>query len=1167
MSDTLFLKRLPGNWWLGVRLPKGLEIRQDETGLAVSSGWNYEETPWPPKIVDVQVPALAITDATAELAWRPIPIGGPAPAPFSVFATDVGEWEESTQRKFLELPDTEDPKPALGEKLGLLRKSATVPLRLMQAYRDLSPESFSELENGAPGPKALELLREASSGQRMAMTVELLSGLLFLARTEGTDPPEGADLLVDAALVRSVPEQLSVTAIQTARGATFRIHRGALLLTNANTADVIAGGPAVEPHVPYYRLTRSVGIEQRASKSTTLIAIPLGSKPPRQKDRELTIEEKQAWGQRPFQPEDLVDRSLVGELLNYQVELVNLHGRRTHMGRVMFARQPMDRPAPPTRGVGRLRMTPEGQPLDLQVWLDIPRSEVDGLAQPGSPSKPQLRSAEVAVYGLVERLVPTGFYGDADDAALAIGRMMSDLDPAALLTSGMAQFPTGGDDEYQPDPHAATAGLLPLDSHSLRHNVLPGPVSDASPAWSLQVGSPASVIPIEKGLRLFASLRRTHEPGSLHGTQTAPESALVPLALEIGVQRGEQLEIVATPQHLEQFWVHPPVRAPLGEGEARVVEIPVEGGTEVAPPAVIRVIVDHAGIVAQSNLSIGGYRLWVRDAAAPQHVFRDVAVVQAVPALVKAFAPVETGRLWQFLPAAGVAMAVPDVPAALDANTARDFLPVETITGETDAVEEELKGQAKGTNGTSMLALVRALAARGTATEYVLSIARRRQLERSPDAIFQLPGNWLLLRDQNGTWLGRAWRFWGPQATELPGRIVLQEQPNAQDTVGIDDFGRVAWNWHGLRDGWRHELEWVVEPLARNAAMLQRLKGDKGDRYSEKSAAAVLGGPRHRIVVQRRKPLDKAPMLGVVQRFDSAEDRFVFTVVAPPPFHQATHNALARTAHGVLAMRVVDSMCQFADADHFRAPDVPRALIEAWCGGPIEEKPARPLEVRADTGERPFRAELGELVIDQPACLSLDFALEPLADGVAGGLTRVQGARREPSVFRPAAEFEDTGLLRKDRARFDDQKTLLIPLARFEWFYGGPARPRLNLLESAPADLKDRSLLRLPDPFCDAIVYRLGEDNTFVQLARFRGRGLPKLESNAFEPIQLLSTPCEWGQLWAANGVNASLPVTQFGSTAGRVKLDFASDQDPSEFRIHWRRDSRLLMLVPFLKP
>lgn len=584
MSDTLFLKRLPGNWWLGVRLPKGLEIRQDETGLAVSSAWNYEETPWPSRIVELQVPTLAITDATAELAWRSIPIEGPAPAPFSVFATEFGEWAEPTQRKFLEVPDAEDLKAALAEKLGLLRKSATVPLRMMQAYRDLSPESFSELETGAPGLSALELLREASSGQRAAMTVELLSGLLFLARTEDVNPPEGAHLLVDAALIRSVPEQLSVTAIQTARGATFRLHRGTLLLTNFNTADVIAGGPAVEPHVPYYRLTRSVGLEQRASKSTALIAIPLGSRPPRLKDRELTIEEKEVWGQRPFQPEDLVDRSLAGELLNYQVELINLHGRRTHMGRVMFARQPMDRPAPPTRGVARLRMTPEGQPLDLQVWLDIPRSEVDELAQLGSPSKLQLRAAEVAVYGLVERLVPTGFYGDADDAALAIGRMMSDLDPAALLTSGMAQFPTGGDDEYQPDPHAATAGLLLLDSHSLRHNVLPGPVSDTSPAWSLQVGSPASVIPIEKGLRMFASLRRTHEPGSLHGTQTAPESALVALALEIGVQRGDQLEIVATPQHFEQFWVHPPVRAPLAEGEARVVEVPVEGGTEVPPP-------------------------------------------------------------------------------------------------------------------------------------------------------------------------------------------------------------------------------------------------------------------------------------------------------------------------------------------------------------------------------------------------------------------------------------------------------------------------------------------------------------------------------------------------------------------------------------------------------
>ena len=69
-------------------------------------------------------------------------------------------------------------------------------------------------------------------------------------------------------------------------------------------------------------------------------------------------------------------------------------------------------------------------------------------------------------------------------------------------------------------------------------------------------------------------------------------------------------------------------------------------------------------------------------------------------------------------------------------------------------------------DGTFLLAQVQRLASAGAACQVLLSVSARRRLQTG-DFSGLPPANWLLLRDQNERFLGRAYVIWGPDATKL----------------------------------------------------------------------------------------------------------------------------------------------------------------------------------------------------------------------------------------------------------------------------------------------------------------------------------------------------------------------------------------------------------------
>lgn len=1216
MSDLLFIKQLNPQLWLGLRLPSKMKVTYAADGTAtVSTDWSYEEaTRLPDGVQQLWIPMLDPDAVEMPFKWVSVDIADRyAPYPFRRFEQ---AFEDDTEALRTLLGDSVAPerrKEQFKDQAATLRQTPRAMLRALDAYRELEPADLGRRQGdaGEPGASLLAILHEAMGGQANSVNIDLFSGLIFVA--SGTFVAvDGPEVFFDPTPVGQLPRPLTVTARQAADRVLLQTSAGGALLTNDSILGLF---PDHKLYSPYYRLQRGLGVEGRAPWRSALVVIPT-EKPEPLPSNPLAPPQprplERPWAERPFQVVNPVEDGLVGELLNYRLDLFNLHGRRLYVGRVLVMRQDVSPPAAPTRGSARLVVKPGAgnAPVcdGMEIRMDFGAAERAALEQGD-------RSLQPVVYALSSSRIPTGFYGDADDAALAIGRLLSDLDPAAVLASGGASAEVDAEVRELADARLSSQGLTEIrvrlgelkQRTNLKRAQTPTDRADRDTddflAWELKLELADFSTHLEggKGMRLFLAVRRNLPEDVFAGAQRTLESVVIPVDMSIVDADGA---IISSVQHFEDFWTTG-TKAPVAEErDARIARAPdAAAGKRLAGiVGSLQVQIDH-GLVADRWPDIGGYRVWMREAAGTQSPWAPLAVVQVLPPLVKAYAPIETGRLWDIeepvppTPATGT----PAKPQFQPAHARRLF----RTDGHAGAGKEpdpyakpgDLVPEQVTAKGTTLLAFVKDLSSKGFAAEYLLSVSQRRRLERQGIALLArdgapppaappgdgLPdGNWLLLKDQNGHYLGRAWAFWGDAVTQLQlkKRYTLVEVPNTQDTVATDDFGKATWTWHGLTDEWGHDFECVVEPLSRYAPLLQRIAAAtettdaaappetpaaperNADRYRQRARAVTPGSAAppdghfvHKLRVQRTAPL--TGLFGIVQRVEPARDAFVFRVLSPEEFRVAGFNSVARSAFGVHKMRVLDGRRRFIYQTVYNDPD----LFEAWVGqrtvpvGSGERlrfSGAGPSAAYQGSQDLPFFADLE---IDEPACIALDLALQPVADGVVATevdpatnkrnptWTELKGARRQAINFRadfPAAGPTLTG----------QDKTLRIPLARLHWSYQGASAPPLSLLENAPAALADRHLLQLPDPLARVNVFRrVGND--FILVVAFSGPQAPAAEGlDEFE-----KRDSAWGALWQRKehfDEGTGLLVAD----AGALTLQFRKEVKPQDLRVVWSREA-----------
>lgn len=1235
MSDLLFIKQLNGTpLWLGLRLPSSVTVNYDADGTAkVGTDWSYEEqTLLPDGIDQVWIPMLD-PDANGSqmpFTWKGVDISENrnAPYPFRHFEDEAGK-NNQTLRNLLGKTndvsiDEKDLKEQFQNQIDTLRKSPSVILRALQAYRELEPGDLGQRHVNAqnktadePGSALLASLHEAMGGQANSINIDLFSGLIFVANGTPAAPASDSQKVFIDPTPKSPPSALTLAARQDEGRVLLRASNDGSLLTNRSILGLFNGG-----HSPYYRLYRGQGVEGRAAWRSPLIVIPTNP-PEALRGHDLEPLER-PWDERPFHVVNPVGAELVGELLNYRLELFNLHGRRQYVGRVLVMRQDVSPPAAPTRGSARLSVTQDGKPKceHMEIRMDFAPAERAALEK-------RDESLQVVVYALSSPRIPTGFYGDADDSALAIGRILSDLDPAAVLSSGAASAELDTGVRELADARLSSQGLAEIKSlaPTQRKDVKRANTAaeradhdaDEFMVWALwlELKEFSKHLQDRRSMRLFLALRRQPPGNDFAGAQRTLESAVIPVDMCIVDASGT---IIQSVQHFEDFWTQDDSEVLRGdERDARIYRAPNADplSQSAGITGSLKVQIDH-GFVVNKSPEVGGYRLWMREAAGTQSPWRPLAVVQVVPPLVKAYAPIETGRLWIIAEKSeeDATSNKPNVDNKSRHLFRTDGQLAEVKKANPDATEnEQIKAKGKALlerfkklaieeNGTALLDCIKDLGSEGFAAEYLLSVSQRRRLERQNLKILQgddeppaaspgdgLPdGNWLLLKDQNGHYLGRAWAFWGEAVPELKKRYTLVEVPNAQDTVGTDDFGKATWTWHGLTDHWGHDFEWVVEPLSRYAPILQRIsaqttKGNeastegaddpqpRADRYTRgllpltpDAAAPPDRHFVHKLRVQRTAPL--TGRFGVVQPvLDPNPDAFVFRVYPPEEFRVAAFNSVARSAFGVHKMRVRASR-RFIYSDEYGEliNEKDQILLRSWIGestvSTVEDKGLQFLDravTDQDLQDLPF---FGDLVIDEPPCLEIELTLQAVADGVVAtkehpetkertpALTKVRGARRQAMVFTHPDKVG--GTLANDQLR--------IPLARLSWSYKGESKPPLSLLPGVHKDLANRHLLELPDPLARVDVFRRDDaKSSFVLVASFSGSKAPK--ADGLDNVQAVPVP--WGALFRRNGVFADGADKQdpLNANTGDLTLGFAAEVDSGNLLVIWRREASQLTL------
>lgn len=1063
-TDKLLFRRFRESLWLGVRLPAALKFEVDSAGqTTISQPLAYGELPergrawleqasiFIPGVFDVMPDAPGQVDATEKVSMRLV---------------SVDEFAKDPRRRY-----------AAALNLAATPPAETLPWMALQAY-----QRIGQLPEGADNAAALEHIRQGFTTPR-GVQPAILAGLVFIVESNAAPVP-GEDVAVGNFGGDVV--KLEVETTQFPGGVAFILKSGnpSIALKNGQ----IAGS---SNQAGLYRIRRALGVAARSSRDLGPTWVPVPDSG--------TAE----WVERVFRPVDrMLPAELVGELLNYTVELLNVHGEATHRGQVMIKRLRLDPPAAPSRGTATLNLSAERKPTGVTVRFIMPQREgsgPDGLTP--------------ALYRLDGSVIDTGFYGDADDAALLVGRLLSDVDPAAqALVRASQDVAVSGSSAQGFEANLSRHGLQPCD---MGQQIKPTPVEGGSPGeyeftWPVQ-----DDFVLRKGsTRLFLALRRKLDPTDRVSltSHPVPESPLLELELFVS-SASASLQVL----QYERFWDAGAQTTYLDHRQVQITD-----GSVPPPipetPARLQVCVAHAAV--KFDWPVGGYRIWLRDAPAREAPvpFTMVAIVQALPPLVKAYAPVEFGRQWELLDPGTTPSAVvlgdheePSLPAE-EYLRQGDLAPLKPNPAAADA---GLRGATSDVAGAvSVLSFLGLAKEGGSCAEFVLHPQLRRRLQQSSQPEEALKkGNWVLFKDQNNQYLGRAFRFIASDAENLRRFYVLRELPNAQDSVGIDDFGTMCWNWHGLTDTWRHELDWLVEPLNRYAPLQAALwpgSATPTDRYGINSDAMfqrdvgwqlnrqVATDRVHHVIVQRRMSFAHAS-IGMVQRIQpfadpdsrGEPDAFSWELVLPHEFHRATHNSQARTALGVLRVNIQNVTRTSLVADKYGlvqsadAAGNPGALLKGWLEPP-QVAPGLLAPPMSEMGSP--KATQGILWVDEPPCFKLDVDLIPSADSCFGVRTGVSGAEREVKAFSNGVRMKE-----KKRPVVFSRETgeLLFPVARWDWSYSGQAQVVLeDLVLAVPDWLKGRPGLRLPDPFAMAVVMRTLEDQTVVRCGAFAGEGL-----------------------------------------------------------------------------
>jgi hypothetical protein len=1146
MPDKLFFKQVSATQWLGLRVPAGVEMKAGAQGqVGQPAAVSYDPATALPTGIDAVsfltiVPGAAGPGTKLVVQAPPLALGMP-------FANALAYIGSATD------PDAE----GLRAEIARLSVAPSLPLHLYWAYRnarygtvDLTQEAGLAALYGKNGSK---------------FRLESFSQLLFVVTCAPGAHPEAnpaAGIHVDLpALAGTQP--LTLGATQLVQGVQLRLRDEMTTISNRNIFDLICPGDDPVRHLGCsYQWIRTLGLAERSAASSGPVFIPA---PAPQPQPELAPGEIAAAlvADLPFAIVDpLAASELVGELLNYEVQLFNPHGRCTHQGRIILKRQRLDRPAPPADPVMVLRR-PSGSGADVECLLRCTIDEAH-VAEMKSGTK-----FELVLYRHDFPVVPTGFYGDEDDQSLLVARRMADLEPVLF---NQAEFGAPG-----AQAEAAAGADINLSNHNLKlvMGLMAKPQSAQEQTLTLPFDTGAAT-------QFFVAIRRVLAPEA-GGRDGMTESVVTAAThgLDLDAHEGPTAAApAAEPEpprmvpHFEAYWRAPATaHAPLGDAQARVIEVAglAAAPEQTATPPHVTVLVQHKRSGTDDNGAlIGGYRLWVREllGAASGEAFVPVALVQALPPLVKAYAPLESGRRWlRVKPSQAGGIETPPLQK-MDLPKMDFFIAQAVMTeGVPESTKEELRQavakterelaarglQTGGFNAAAteasaaldtstpnigaLLAPLRrhdepgladertlktllALKDAGLAQEIILSVRKRQRLQQQDMSGF--PGHWLFFQDQNGTFLGRAFHFWAPVGTDagttagINRFYALREAPSAQDAVGMDDFGRVAWSWDGIRDFWRHELEWLVEPVGRYEPLLgKRADLGKGEALPDHGAGQV-----HRLSIQRSAPLQaKFSLVQALPAAPGAPDAFVVRLIAPADFRQALHNTVARTRLGVL--RVVPGIAarvltdQLAFAIDPAAPHGPRALdfISACLDGSAaaNDEPAPALRNEAlldDAGT------YGELVIDEPACIRLGVSVQAMADGVGGPLLRLDDMQRAP--LRAAMPDDKKPTI----VPFGVGRRIAVPVARLAWSYTGARRPAIGPyidgagigpLEHFKDAFGGNSLLDLPDPYAEFILY-LRQNGIATPVLHFCGASARLAQSSGF--AGLAQEPLAWGRLW-----------------------------------------------------
>lgn len=1187
--DQLFLKRLDPKHWLALRMPKTLSIAVNSGNeLTVSKPWNLEALPhlkWdPPTEPKYYVPCFEeIKEGDKKgafgLAWAERPaeqlVGG-------AYAGVIAEVQKRHEEK-----------GGLDRILENLHKLAapdspstlSLPLRAYRAY--IGIESSRDEEKATK--RWIAQCIDALATRPGELPIEAFGGLLFIIVSSG-EPSAGnpADLVYIDKMSLAEPEGLHLKAFQSSTGVLFEISdANGAAYTNESIAGLL-NHPEPAPRLSgYYRLTRTLGIVERPSRRSGLIAIPTRFEEPASPESVQPV----PWNARRFRPSDrLAPDELIGELLNYRLELINPHGTVIKVGRHMLQRMRLDPPAAPARAAARL--VRKEASTKLTIRFDLP------------PTESNSRNLTIQLYELDNAVLPTGFYGDADDAAVRVARLLSDIDPAAVADGRASdQLPPGSASEAS-QPSLSNHGLKPLlgkDGKGMSDaKRVPSSSGESHPwnqfQWELPIDDLDGIIAPGRAVRLFLALRRTL-PGdsSVVHAGPSPESPVLELQMSLGF--GDDPESDLAVPHFERFWDVPvDVGEPfLDRDRVFITEAPQEPSAGTWQPAVIRVQVQHltaANAVGQAGL-VGGYRLWMRDLPA-RHAggmpFEEIALVQAVPQLVKAYAPIEVGRQWWMeqpsedpgktdgaLPNGFLVRPVRNVSTNPNAETNPVAVAAAATAAGAAALAIELKTalsdpsvHPKDPHRAGLLFQIWDRLAPTDCDEVILNVEQRRALLRASSLQVWLKdyggsANWILFRDQNGGYLGRAWIFRGALAAQLSRIYVLREIPNLHDTVPIDDFGQLTWNWAGLRDGWHHEMEWLVEPLSRYAPLRGRKASPPSSKDKRLVTPALLqpsgtidDASIHRHAVQRREPFsDRQIRLVAATGPDTPDDAFVWKVLLPADFQRAAHNTHARTALGVLRIEVLQAQVQALLGKHYRTDSMQhRLLIQHWCGddGEPAVSPEPTLE-RVEEGH--------EIVVHQPACFKVTLEVRPSADGKKGLSSRVEGAEREPRAFRYIDE--------RDRCFMTlSRMVLVLPLARLAWSYRGPARPTVRdvlgeghtNLTTKP-DVAELQGLRLPDPHVSATVYVL-DDGVLYPCVHFFGLAAEDttVEMQAHWK-RVPDTGLWWGTAYCDTERIDEVDLGPGGDRPGKLMIKLLNKVEPEQVRVLWKRKGESAWVTP----